>query len=77
MTASTTFGYSTSYRPGVSLTGVLNRAAHWLFGSNRRAMTRAEEAASVREMAQRVQTYDPGFAADLYAAAARHEGLDD
>jgi hypothetical protein len=36
----------------------------------------AEEAAEVRELAYRVQRSDPGFAADLMAAAARHEGLE-
>ena len=77
MIASQTFGYSTAYRPASSQAGLLTRAAQWLFGAGRRSMSRAEEAASVRAMAQRVQTYDPGFAADLYAAAARHEGLDD
>ena len=41
------------------------------------ARTRAEEAAEVRELAYRVQSTDPGFAADLFAAAARHEALDD
>ena len=41
-----------------------------------RALSRAEEAASVRELAWRVRQADPGFSADLYAAAARHEGLD-
>jgi hypothetical protein len=39
--------------------------------------TRADEAADVREMAARWERTDPGFAADLYAAAARHEGLND
>jgi hypothetical protein len=39
--------------------------------------SRASEAAEVRALAQRWQKTDPGFASDLYAAAARHEGLDD
>jgi len=38
---------------------------------------RAREAAEVREMANGVQATDPGFAADLYAAADRHEKLAD
>lgn len=38
-----------------------------------RALSRAEEAAEVREMARRLQGTDPGFAADLLAAADRHE----
>ena len=33
------------------------------------------EAQKVRQMAYRYAKTDPGFAADLYAAAARHEGL--
>lgn len=36
--------------------------------------TRAEEASYVRDLAYRMQNTDPGFAADLFAAAARHEG---
>lgn len=36
--------------------------------------TRFQEAAAVRELAYRVQSTDPGFAADLFAAADRHEG---
>lgn len=34
---------------------------------------RAQEAASVREYAQRFAAHDPRFAADLLAAADRHE----
>jgi len=37
----------------------------------------AREAQSVREMARSYAKTDPGFAADLYAAAARHEGRAD
>lgn len=40
-------------------------------------VSRASEAATVREMAMSLQNTDPGFAADLFAAAARHESLDD
>jgi len=40
-----------------------------------RTLSRAEEAASVRQMAYQVQRTDPGFAADLFAAASRHESL--
>ena len=43
------------------------------------ALTPAElasfEAQKVRDMAYSYSKTDPGFAADLYAAAARHEGL--
>ncbi len=35
---------------------------------------RATEAAAVREYAQRYAAHDPRFAADLLAAADRHEG---
>ncbi len=61
---------------------VLARLAAWIVSPKpapapKRALTRAEEAASVRELAWRVRLTDPGFSADLYAAAARHEGLGD
>jgi hypothetical protein len=42
-----------------------------------RKLSRTEEAAQVREMAYQVRDSDPGFSADLYGAAARHEALDD
>ena len=38
---------------------------------------RVREANDVRELARSVEIHSPGFAADLYAAASRHEGLDD
>jgi len=38
---------------------------------------RAREADEVRELARSVERSCPGFASDLYAAALRHEGLDD
>ena len=38
---------------------------------------RVREANDVRELARSVELYSPGFAADLYAAASRHEGYDD
>jgi hypothetical protein len=37
--------------------------------------TAALEAQKVRELAYSYSKTDPGFAADLYAAASRHEGL--
>lgn len=40
-------------------------------------LSRAEEAAGVRELARSVQNTDPSFSADLLAAAMRHESLDD
>jgi hypothetical protein len=39
--------------------------------------TRVREANDVRELARSVELHSPGFAADLYAAALRHEGYDD
>jgi hypothetical protein len=39
------------------------------------AQTAAEEAQAVREMAWRIRESDPRFAADLFAAADRHERL--
>ncbi len=36
-------------------------------------VTRASEAAAVREYAHRFMKHDPRFAADLFAAADRHE----
>ena len=38
-----------------------------------RKLTRAEEAEQVRAFAQSMERHDRGFAADLFAAAARHE----
>jgi len=37
---------------------------------------RTREANDVRELARSVEMHSPGFAADLYAAASRHEGYD-
>lgn len=51
----------------------LFQAVARVFGAAPQALTRAQEAAQVREMARQVQAADPGFAADLYAAADRHE----
>jgi hypothetical protein len=38
---------------------------------------RVREANDVRALARSVELHSPGFAADLYAAASRHEGYDD
>ena len=40
-----------------------------------RTLSVFQDAATVRDMAYRMQHTDPGFAADLFAAAARHESL--
>ncbi|NDY90988.1 hypothetical protein [Ideonella livida] len=47
---------------------------HWLGGTQPARLTRAQEAEAVRSLAREHEKSDPGFAADLYAAAARHEG---
>lgn len=39
------------------------------------AQAASREAQKVRELAYSYAKTDPGFASDLYAAAARHEGL--
>ena len=57
----------------------------WLYGvlmalfslSAARVRSRAEDAAAVREMARSLQDTDPSFAAELMAAACRHDALDD
>ena len=62
--------------PAASLFGSLRQAFSALIGAAPKALSRAQEAAEVREMARRLQAADPGFAADLYAAADRHEVSD-
>ena len=57
----------------------------WLISALRRLMSRSAvipvptmhelEAAEVRAYAESVRRTDPGFAADLFAAADRHESL--
>jgi len=54
------------------------RTLRWLGSPTApRALSRGDEAAAVRALAYEVQHTDPGFAADLYAAAARHESMRD
>jgi hypothetical protein len=43
----------------------------------KREPTRAEEAEVVRQLAIRLQATEPSFAADLFAAAARHESVEE
>jgi hypothetical protein len=53
-------------------------AAAWLFTpAPKRPLTRGEEAEQVREFARSVRAHDRGFADDLFAAAARHEGREE
>jgi hypothetical protein len=51
-------------------------AAAWRLAP-RRELTRVEEAEAVRRLAASVQATEPSFAADLFAAAARHEGVEE
>ena len=62
---------------GATLVGLLAGALVALFQRAPARPSRAAEAAAVRELAQRVADTDPAFAADLHAAACRHESLDD
>jgi hypothetical protein len=58
--------------------GLFVRALSWLGRpAAPRVLSRSAEAAAVRALAFEVRHTDPGFAADLYAAAARHESLGD
>jgi TRAP-type C4-dicarboxylate transport system permease small subunit len=57
--------------------GFLRLLAHLFTVAPAARRSRGEEAGEVREMARRWQQSDPGFAADLYAAAARHESTPD
>ena len=60
-------------RWGAALFLAVWQGAARLFSTAPRSLTRAEEAAEVREMARHLAATDPGFAADLLAAADRHE----
>lgn len=66
---------TTTLNAPTSLLGGLWQQLAGLFAAAPKALSRSEEAAEVREMARRLQASDPGFAADLYAAADRHETL--
>ena len=50
---------------------VVRKPAHWRANTGLRES--ADDAASVRALANRFRLSDPGFASDLYAAADRHE----
>ncbi|MCB1998040.1 MAG: hypothetical protein H6933_18470 [Burkholderiaceae bacterium] len=58
---------------GARWAAALWHAVASFLGAAPKALSRAQEAAEVREMARHLQATDPGFAADLYAAADRHE----
>jgi hypothetical protein len=59
------------------VSGLFGRAAARPQGRAALVRLRAREANEVRELARSVEMESPSFASDLYAAAARHEGLDD
>jgi hypothetical protein len=61
------------FTPTGSLLGSLRQAFASRLRFTTKAPTRVEEAAEVRELARRLQATDHGFAADLFAAADRHE----
>jgi hypothetical protein len=68
------FGRRVSAPRGAKLAAELFiRATRWLSRPQPATASREQEAAALREMATRVQATDPGFAADLFAAASRHE----
>ena len=50
---------------------VVRKPAHWQ--ANAALREGAEDAASVRALANRFRMSDPGFASDHYAAADRHD----
>jgi hypothetical protein len=62
---------------GPALADWLKRSLRHLAGRRQPAAApvrdRAREAAEVRDWAMQLQLSDPGFAADLFAAADRHE----
>ena len=68
-------------KPGAHLLANQDRAAEALLAvtdaraERREVADRAAEAAAVREYANRFASHDPRFAADLMAAADRHERL--
>jgi hypothetical protein len=61
--------------PALLLQRLTAAAAKLLTPAPKRPLTRAQEAEEVRALARSLQRHDRGFAADLFAAAARHEGL--
>jgi len=84
MSASITSG-TYGRQPAFAFGGAFRQLLAGLFESRPQVATartadrrlRIREANEVRELARSVELQSPGFAADLYAAASRHEGLDD
>ena len=78
MQAARALGVPRSARSAASPFVALWRAVSNAFKpAPQRPLTRYEDAARVRALAASVADTDPGFAADLYAAAARHDGYVD
>jgi hypothetical protein len=87
--ASQTFGHGHGHSLSLTLGRGLRGASVWM-SAVWRALTRSLQSAPasallargrdvqrVRALAQSWERTDPGFAADLYAAASRHEALND
>ena len=68
-----------SHHALATLAGMAPAALRGWFTSTPLVLTAADkasqEAQQVRDMAKAYSKTDPGFASDLYAAAARHESL--
>jgi hypothetical protein len=72
--ATATFDAGDARGPGHGLISTMLRAAHSLTRLLApSARTQQDDAAAVRALADSCRHSDPGFAADLYAAAARYE----
>jgi hypothetical protein len=57
--------------------GVFGGISRAVFGGASEPSPRIAEASVVRQMADRLICSDPSLAADLYAAASRHERIDE
>lgn len=62
-----------AHHVGAALTGFIPK----LFRRAEEGSVAARDTQQVRDLAWSYSHSDPGFASDLYAAAARHEGLAD
>ncbi|MEO7246616.1 MAG: hypothetical protein ABIX12_15900 [Rubrivivax sp.] len=79
MNFATTTTRSAGPRAGAVIGHAAAQLRRWLVGAPTvlppAPRTRVEEACEVRALARQVNDQDPRFAADLYAAADRHERL--
>lgn len=62
-----------AHHVGAALSGFIPK----LFQRTEEGSAAAGDAQKLRDLAWSYSRTDPGFASDLYAAAARHEGLAD